>query len=127
MDFVYSEEVEATAYRTDGLDGAIPLRMHKSTDKEIQGAIRAQRDWSERVRPIADYKGGLGDPYSFICVTIPECLPERLEVISYANEFAFLYDGKFCFLFIPETPAKDKKDEMEKLCDEKVCVSPAAL
>ncbi|OJK04169.1 hypothetical protein ASPACDRAFT_57499 [Aspergillus aculeatus ATCC 16872] len=25
-------------------------------------------------------------------VTVPECLPERLEVISYTNEFAFLYD-----------------------------------
>ncbi|RAL17430.1 uncharacterized protein BO97DRAFT_419668 [Aspergillus homomorphus CBS 101889] len=34
------------------------------------------------------------------CVTVPECLPERLEVISYANESAFLYN-----------------DEMEKLID----------
>lgn len=28
-------------------------------------------------------------------VTVPECLPERLEVISYANEFAFLHDGQY--------------------------------
>ncbi|KAM7213323.1 Isoprenoid synthase domain containing protein [Rhypophila decipiens] len=25
-------------------------------------------------------------------VAMPECLPERLEIVSYANEFAFLYD-----------------------------------
>jgi hypothetical protein len=42
---------------------------------------------------VKDYQGGLGDPFSFIRVTIPECLPERLEIISYANEYAFLYDG----------------------------------
>lgn len=26
-------------------------------------------------------------------VTVPEYLPDRLEIISYANEFTFLYDG----------------------------------
>lgn len=40
------------------------------------------------------YKGGLGDPFTFVSVTVPECHPDRLELISYANEFAFLYDDK---------------------------------
>lgn len=42
--------------------------------------------------PVHGYKGRLGDRYSFICATRPECLPERLGIISYANEYAFLYD-----------------------------------
>ena len=67
--------------------------MHEAPDKETVGAIRAQRDWARLVGPVGLYKGGLGAPYSFMRVTVPECLPDRLEIISYANEFAFLYDG----------------------------------
>lgn len=93
MDFVYSQEVSAVLYQTDGLDSGIPLRMHKDDVSEIRGASRAQKDWNDNVSPIESYRGGLGEPYSFIRVTVPECLPDRLEIISYANEFAFLYDG----------------------------------
>lgn len=39
------------------------------------------------------YKGGLSHPYSFVGATVPECLPDRFELLSYANEYAFLYDG----------------------------------
>lgn len=94
MEFIYSEEVSSHVYETHGLANGIPLRMHKDTVKEVEGALRAQSDWSRHVTPVQDYLGGLGNPYSFIRVTIPECCPERLEIISYANEFAFLYDGK---------------------------------
>lgn len=94
MDFVYSEEVSPLTYETHGLANGIPLRLHKDTVKELKGALRAQADWNEHVSPVQDYLGGLGDTYSFIRVTIPECRPERLEIISYANEFAFIYDGQ---------------------------------
>ncbi|KAF5629804.1 uncharacterized protein FTJAE_8449 [Fusarium tjaetaba] len=66
--------------------------MHRDSLKEIDGALRAQKDWTRYVRPVHGYKGGLANPYGFISVTIPECRAERLEIVSYANEFAFLYD-----------------------------------
>jgi hypothetical protein len=47
-----------------------------------------------KVNRLSGYHGGLGPEFSFVRVTVPECLPERLEIISYANEYAFLYDGK---------------------------------
>ncbi|KAL9033541.1 MAG: hypothetical protein Q9214_007464, partial [Letrouitia sp. 1 TL-2023] len=93
MDFHYSEIVDPSIYQTEGLCEGIPLRTHKDPDKETVGALRAQHDWTRLVGPIGLYKGGLGVPYSFMRVTVPECIPERLEIISYANEFAFLYDG----------------------------------
>lgn len=93
MDFQYSHPIDPLLYQTDGLGNNIPLRMHNDDVSEIRGSLRAQRDWNNCVAPIGIYKGGLGDPYSFIRVTVPECLPDRLEIISYANEFAFLYDG----------------------------------
>lgn len=60
---------------------------------DVKGCLRAQNDWDANVGNIAGYQGGIGDPYSFMAVTLPECLPERLEILAYANEFAFLYDG----------------------------------
>ncbi|KAF2008685.1 terpenoid synthase [Aaosphaeria arxii CBS 175.79] len=94
MDYKYSEVVDKALYEDHGLSHGIPLRIHRDPDKEINGALRAQADWSRDVRPVTGYLGGLGVPYSFIRVTVPECLPDRLEVISYANEFAFLYDDE---------------------------------
>lgn len=95
MEYKYSGVVEPESYRTDGLSLNIPLRIHLDPYKEIFGALQAQRDWNQQVCPLGEYQGGLGPLYSFIRVTVPECLPERLEIMSYANEFAFLYDGKY--------------------------------
>lgn len=93
MDFKHSDVMAPGTYRDDGLADGIPLRMHKDPYSEISGSLRAQKDWNSSVSPVRNYQGGLGFPYSFIRATIPECIPERLEIISYANEYAFLYDG----------------------------------
>ncbi|RAK82731.1 terpene synthase family protein [Aspergillus fijiensis CBS 313.89] len=100
MKYQFSYLEEPNAYDDRGLANGIPLRVHRDGYRETKGALRAQADWNRLVGPIDRYHGGLGPRYSFMQVTVPECLPERLEVISYANEFAFLYD-----------------DEMEKLID----------
>ncbi|KAI0456041.1 isoprenoid synthase domain-containing protein [Xylaria acuta] len=94
MDHFYSEEVDSELYETHGLTNQIKLRMHNDSVKEIKGTLRAQEDWSRYVCPIENYHGGLSDHYSWIRVTVPECLPDRLEIISYANEYAFLYDDE---------------------------------
>jgi hypothetical protein len=57
------------------------------------GTLEAQKDWENLVCPLQEHKGGLGPNYGFMTVSMPECLPERFEIVSYANEFAFLYDG----------------------------------
>ena len=98
MEFQYSDVIDPSTYETQGLCEGIPLRRHKDLMKENEGAIRAQEDWAKFVGPVGHYKGGLGAEFTFIRVTVPECLPERLEILSYANEFAFLYDGGFYLL-----------------------------
>ncbi|KAL7929436.1 isoprenoid synthase domain-containing protein [Trichoderma chlorosporum] len=94
MEYRYSEIIDPNVYETHGLANGIALRGHKEPMKEIRGARRAQIDWSIHVKPLGDYKGGLGQRFSFMQVTVPECLPERLEIISYANEYAFIYDDE---------------------------------
>ncbi|KAI1087352.1 fusicoccadiene synthase [Rostrohypoxylon terebratum] len=68
--------------------------MHKDFANKIEGTLRLQRDWNKYISPFGGYNGGLGYRFHFMSATIPECLPGRLEVISYANEFAFLYDDE---------------------------------
>ena len=94
MDYRYSRVLHRTSYRDDGLAHRIPLRIHQDTVQETAGALRAQKDWNAFVGPVPNYHGGLGSRFSFVRVTIPECLPDRLELMSYANEYAFLYDGR---------------------------------
>ena len=98
MDYNYSSVVDPSSYDLEGLCDGIPLRIHKHADFEDIGAIRAQEDWRKHVSPVEGYRGGLGPRFSFMAVSVPECLPERLEIISYANEFAFMHDGMCCTL-----------------------------
>lgn len=93
MQFRYSDLVDASSYVTEGLCDNVPLRKHKDCFRENIGTVRAQKDWSKLVGPRGIYKGGQGPEYNFIEVTVPECIPGRLEIIAYVNEFAFLYDG----------------------------------
>ncbi|KAJ4387227.1 hypothetical protein N0V93_007816 [Gnomoniopsis smithogilvyi] len=92
MEFNYSDIVDPSAHDTEGLCQGIDVRMSKFSSLEDRGAIRAHEDWNKHVGPCREYKGTLGPRFSFISVTIPECIPERLEVVAYANEFAFLHD-----------------------------------
>ena len=93
MEFCHSSIVDPAAYQTHGLCDGIDLRVSKDAFGEIRGARRCQKDWSRLVGKLGNYNGTLGDPFSFVRVTVPETLPGRLEIVSYANEFAFLYDG----------------------------------
>ncbi|KAF2965249.1 hypothetical protein GQX73_g8313 [Xylaria multiplex] len=118
MEFNYSQEIDPAIYKTHGLDEGIPLRIHKDQHLELNGALRAQRDWTKHISNVNDYKGGLGNPFTFICVTVPECLPDRLELISYANEFAFLYDDKMETFDLKKSFEKETTKMLDAFGDE---------
>jgi hypothetical protein len=87
-----------TEYETQGLCDGLPIRKHVAPHAEEIGSFRAQEDWNRLVSPISNFNGGLGPIHSFMAVSLPECLPERFEVVSYANEFAFLHDGMMIYV-----------------------------
>ena len=97
MDFQYSDMVDPSTYDAQGLCDGIPLRKHRDKTQERTGAMRAQHDWTRLIGPLGQFNGGSGTPYSFYEVALPECRPERMEIISYAGEFLFLYDGRIPF------------------------------
>lgn len=94
MDFKYSTVIDPTTYEAHGLCDGIDLRCHESPELEEIETLRCQENWREWVGPLGFYKGGLGPRWNFMAITIPECLPERLGVLGYANELAFLHDGQ---------------------------------
>ena len=93
MDFQYSTTVDLSRTDTQGLCNGVPIRKYLHPEKENRGSLRAQMDWNRLVSPVGLYKGNLAPEYNFIQMIIPECHPERYEILSYSNEIAFLYDG----------------------------------
>lgn len=89
----YSTIVDPSTYDDLGLCSALPLRVHKFAHLADKGARRAQEDWKRLVGPIKNFTGCLSPRFNGIAVAVPECIPDRLEIVTYANEFAFLHDG----------------------------------
>ena len=94
MEYRHSSVVDPSTYETAGLCEGVPLRLHKTQDKEDFGAIRAQWDWRTHVSPTVSkrYCGSLGPEYNFLSVAFPETIPERMELLAYFDEFIFLHD-----------------------------------
>ena len=93
MECRFSTLLDASAYETEGLCDGLALRVHNDPLQEEIGAIRAQEDWSRLVSPIKYYARGLAAQHNLMAINVPECIPERLEIVGYAIEFAFLHDG----------------------------------
>ncbi|KAL3471910.1 Ophiobolin F synthase [Aspergillus californicus] len=95
MEYKYSTIVDSSRWDPEGLCDAIPLRKHEAGDLEEVGAFRVQEDWRQHVGPLEKpYRGGLGPEVSFITYAVPECLPERMEALSYSLEFGFIHDDE---------------------------------
>ncbi|CAH0032928.1 unnamed protein product [Clonostachys rhizophaga] len=89
MEYKYSEIIESD---TQGLCLDIPVRKHLNASLEDRGSREARADWERFVGPLSQNAGAYCEGHSFVAISVPDCLPDRLEVISYANEFAFLHD-----------------------------------
>ncbi|KAF2679188.1 hypothetical protein K458DRAFT_394093 [Lentithecium fluviatile CBS 122367] len=73
MEYQFSKIVDPSLFDSKGLIADIPVRKNLFSEAEY-------------------FKGALDPKYPLMSVDIPECRPERLEIVAYANEFAFLYD-----------------------------------
>lgn len=96
MEYRYSHLIDPSSYDNQGLCNGIHLRCHRNSDLTDYGAIRLLDDWQRFVGPIPEsvgsFAGLLGPVYNCTAVAFPECLPERLEIISYIIQFVFMFD-----------------------------------
>ncbi|KAM7185439.1 Fusicoccadiene synthase [Naviculisporaceae sp. PSN 640] len=118
IDYQHSYVVDpSSTYDTEGLSDGIPLRVHRDQILEDLGCIRAQEDWRRYIAPEAGFlRGLLGPQYSVTSVLFPETKPERLEMLSYFNEFVALHDD-----IVEEAEQKvadEQNDEARDVCAE---------
>ncbi|KAK4235205.1 isoprenoid synthase domain-containing protein [Achaetomium macrosporum] len=95
MEFPNSRLVEPSAYPADmdGLSSWMPVRVHRNASLADRGALRAQKDWLRTFGPFPPgFAGTMGPEYNFVATTMPEILPDRLELVAYITEMAFLVD-----------------------------------
>ncbi|KAI0406434.1 putative geranylgeranyl diphosphate synthase [Xylaria palmicola] len=118
MEYKYSSIVDPSTYETHGLCDGIPLRCHQQPELEEIETLRCQEDWRKWVSPLGFYKGGLGPRWNFMAITVPECLPERLGVLGYANELAFLHDDITDVVSVGDEHNDDLKATFEELAKE---------
>jgi hypothetical protein len=99
MDYQYSREYDAAAASELGCWSILPLRIHKNEQIAVDASYEFLADW-EKVVGRAASKGAedticLCSNGHFVAVTIPECLPERLRIVTRLSDFSYVYDGTY--------------------------------
>ena len=96
MDIQYSSVVDRSSLgNLQGLCDGLDIRLHIDHQVEDLAIIRAHEDWEDNVSPLGNFKGILHPQHSLVSICMPECLPARLDIVAYANEFGFFHDDLF--------------------------------
>lgn len=87
-----SYQVDIHQHNTLGLAQDFQLRRHKYECLADAGSREARQDWIKHIGPLD--VAGCVNPWSgnFAAITLPTCRPERLKIITYIFEYAFLHD-----------------------------------
>ena len=96
MQHVYSREYDAESASRQGCWSILPLRIHKGERIANDASYEFIADWEK----VAGKVEGVDDTIClcpgghFVALTIPECLPERLRIVTRLSDFSYVYDGK---------------------------------
>ena len=88
-----SELVDISRFDTQGLCAEYQLRGHKFEDLADAGCHQARSDWIKYVGPVNEFGGCNHINGNFSAVVLPLCKPDRLELVAYVLEYAFLHDS----------------------------------
>ncbi|CAN9449237.1 unnamed protein product [Alternaria alternata] len=104
--------VSLSNYDTHSLCSDYTLRRHKYESEANAGCYEARQDWIKYVGPIEEFGGCNPINGNFSAVVLPLTKPERLRMIAYVLEYAFLYDNMI-ELEKPETSRADNQNKRE--------------
>ncbi|AEO63664.1 uncharacterized protein THITE_121363 [Thermothielavioides terrestris NRRL 8126] len=78
-----------------GLCPKLPVRVSRNPELADRGALRAQSDWKSLFGSLPrGFAGTMGPEHNLIATCLPEALPDRIELVTYACEIALLaYDA----------------------------------
>jgi hypothetical protein len=97
----YAEVIPSEAINASGSLTRFPTAVHREHNLCLDAAIKIRDDFASKVEVKLDAKTigrypGLG-PVHVVAFTIPECLPERLALMTRFTDFTILNDGDDIF------------------------------
>ena len=92
MEYNHSVPLDPSIFDTQ-LRTTLPLRKSIHEHLANRGSESFKRDWAQFVGPVGDFVGGSNPKGHSVAICYPECLPERIELLSYFFDFAFFQDG----------------------------------
>ncbi|KAF2202999.1 geranylgeranyl pyrophosphate synthase [Delitschia confertaspora ATCC 74209] len=92
-DGLTSHLVDLSQYDTHGLCANYTLRRHKFEKEANAGCHEARSDWIKYIGPIKGFGNCNPINGNFTAVVLPLCKPERIRLLAYVLEYAFLYDN----------------------------------
>lgn len=86
----------SSRYDTHGFCTSSPgytLRRHKAETLANAGCYEARQDWIQYIGPVEEFGNCNPINGNFTAVVLPLTKPERLRLVAYILEYAFLHDN----------------------------------
>ncbi|KAK4120553.1 terpenoid synthase [Parathielavia appendiculata] len=88
-----AETLDIAQYAAHGFCPAYPLKRHRHETLANAGYHEAREDWAKYIGPACEFGGCNPLDGNFTAVVLPLCRPERLRLVAYILEYAFLHDS----------------------------------
>ncbi|KAM7217588.1 Isoprenoid synthase domain containing protein [Rhypophila decipiens] len=85
--------VDISQYDTQGFCPGYQLRRHAYESLANAGCQEARQDWIRYIGPAAEFGNCNPINGNFTANVLPFCKPERLKLVAYVLEYAFLHDS----------------------------------
>jgi hypothetical protein len=95
MEYRYSKPYDVAAASKQGCWSILPLRIHKDEHLAVEASYEFLSDWEKVVGKVEGVEDTICLCFNghFVAVTIPECIPERLRIVTRLSDFSYVYDG----------------------------------
>jgi hypothetical protein len=90
----FSEEIDPDIAKAQGCFTTLPIRVHRDKQAAEEASQRLVAEWENKMKGghKADSIASFGPNGHLVALSIPECLPERLELVTYVTDFMFFHD-----------------------------------
>ncbi|KAK4164713.1 isoprenoid synthase domain-containing protein [Cladorrhinum sp. PSN259] len=88
-----SVPIDLTQYDTHGFCPGYRLRRHLYESLANAGCREARQDWIQYIGPVSEFGNYNPVNGNFTANVLPICKPERLKLVAYILEYAFLHDS----------------------------------
>jgi hypothetical protein len=82
----------------------MPVRYGAFNDRAVAASKNMERDWEEAFAEPPHSLGCQNENGHLTTVSLPECLPERVGVVSYIMDYMLHHDGESLYCTILSAP-----------------------